>query len=151
MRILRQSPPPNRSPPPFSPPSYYRKRKVVERRGACCLRQNIQPGSAHTPQEPFSHALLGQRARRRLHPGALAQAAGRGSCVPPLSAPWPPLNPPRPYTQGSTAAPPPRQHKGASPRPPCIFAGHRLEKICRSQAGARKVLKRTYAEFDTGT
>ena len=33
---------------------------------ACCLRQSIQPGSAHTPQEPFSHALLGQRARRRL-------------------------------------------------------------------------------------
>jgi hypothetical protein len=38
------------------------------RSGVCCLRQNIQPGSAHTPQEPFSHALLGQRARRRLHP-----------------------------------------------------------------------------------
>jgi len=25
---------------------------------ACCLRQSIQPGSVHTPQEPFCRALL---------------------------------------------------------------------------------------------
>jgi hypothetical protein len=56
-------------------------RRLVVRRGRCraprcCLPRDTPPGSAHTPQEPFSHALLGQRARRRLHSGALAQAAG---------------------------------------------------------------------------
>ena len=53
-------------------------RRLVVRRGRCraprcCLPRDTPPGSAHTPQEPFSHALLGQRARRRLsnclHPG----------------------------------------------------------------------------------
>ena len=55
--------------------------RLVVRRGRCraprcCLPRDTPPGSAHTPQEPFSHAPLGQRARRRLHSGALAQAAG---------------------------------------------------------------------------
>jgi hypothetical protein len=56
-------------------------RRLVVRRGRCraprcCLPRDTPPGSPGSPQEPFSHALLGQRARRRLHSGALAQAAG---------------------------------------------------------------------------
>jgi hypothetical protein len=50
-------------------------------RRTCCRRQNIHPGSAHTSLKPFSRALLGQRARRRLHHAGQAQVAGRRSCV----------------------------------------------------------------------
>jgi hypothetical protein len=65
------------------------KRKVGRApRRACCLRQNIQPGSAHTPKEPFSRALLGQRARRCLYPAGLG-AGGREGVV--RVEPLPPL------------------------------------------------------------
>ncbi len=59
------------------------KRKVGRSpRRACCRRQNIQPGSAHTSLEPFSRALLGQRARRRLHHAGLV-AGSRMPCAVP--------------------------------------------------------------------
>ena len=60
---------------------------------ACCLPQSIHPGQVHTPQELFCCALLGQRARGRLHhagysacPGSLldryqsGQASSSGVC-----------------------------------------------------------------------
>ncbi len=67
-------------------------------RRACCRRQNIQSGSAHTSLEPFSRALLGQRALRRLHYAGLG-AGSRLSCAGPgrrrlrgggtgIAAPW---------------------------------------------------------------
>ena len=41
---------------------------------ACCLPQSIEPGQVHTPQELFCRALLGQRARGRLHHAGQVQA-----------------------------------------------------------------------------
>ena len=96
-------------------------------RSACCLQQNIQPGSAQShddPQEPISHALMGQRARRRpmiRRGGAISSASsrrprrcayvrsdGRGSS---RKRPGP-IVPCQPETARSRSAPRPR------PRPP---------------------------------
>ena len=43
---------------------------------ACCLPQSIEPGQVHTPQELFCRALLGQRARGRLHHAGYSACPG---------------------------------------------------------------------------